>query len=222
MLGLAGGLVGRTSCDCLDLGCKDGMTLRALARAGMSATGVDVLAAPLDARAVRDGVRFLRMDAADLGLPDRSFDLVFSHNSFEHFSDPDAVLREAARVTRPGGFVYLHFGPLYNSPRGQHAFDRIGVPYCQHLFPREVMDGFLRDSDPAARLYDKLNHWPLALYRELWDRFEPWLERVVCREESDPSGLPLIERYPSCFRGKAQVFDEFLVGAIEILFRKRT
>jgi SAM-dependent methyltransferase len=47
------------------------------------------------------------VDAARLPFPDASFDVVISLAAFEHFEDPEAAIKECARVTAPGG-VGLH------------------------------------------------------------------------------------------------------------------
>lgn len=45
--------------------------------------------------------------AEDLPFPDNSFDLITSQSMFRHLADKAAALREAYRVIRPGGLVYI-------------------------------------------------------------------------------------------------------------------
>ena len=49
----------------------------------------------------------LRMDAANIGFPDASFDMLIAHHLLEHIPDDRQVLREFARVLRPGGYALL-------------------------------------------------------------------------------------------------------------------
>lgn len=44
-------------------------------------------------------------DAAQLPFADDSFDVVFCHQVVHHVADPQAVLREFRRVTKPGGLI---------------------------------------------------------------------------------------------------------------------
>lgn len=77
--------------------------------------GVDVVAgdvAPGMVRAARDraeriglGAEIRTLDAHRLDLPDASFDVVLLHLLLAVVPDPEAAIRETARVLRPGGRV---------------------------------------------------------------------------------------------------------------------
>jgi len=115
--------------DFLELGCWDGMVGAALSQAGKHVIGVDRTDAGFDGRAIDAGVQLLVMDAEHLNLPTDSVDFAYSYDAFEHFSHPDRVLDGLARVVRPGGHVWMEFGPLYMSPFGPHIYRKLPVPY---------------------------------------------------------------------------------------------
>lgn len=169
---------------------------------------------------MKEGVTFSVMDAARLEFPDGSFDCVFSFNAFEHFSDPAAVLTQAVRVLRPGGFVLLGFGPLYQAPYGLHAYRSIPIPYCQFLFTRQDLQSYCEDKGLESIDFDDVNGWRVGQYRDLWASQERVLRPVVYNEGHDLSGLALIEQYPSCFRSKTDDFESLIVTDIEALFQK--
>lgn len=92
----------------LDVGCGIGQTLIAADLAdGVFAYGIDV-----DETALRHGatlaprVRFVRASSEALPFADGSFDMVFSRAALPWMHIPSA-LREIARVTKPGGNVWL-------------------------------------------------------------------------------------------------------------------
>jgi SAM-dependent methyltransferase len=99
--------------DALDLGTAVGHTAFAVAPHVRRVVGIDLTAEMLGhARrlAAERGVanvRFVRGDVADLPFPDARFDVVTSRYSAHHYGDPGQVLREVARVLRPGGRFVL-------------------------------------------------------------------------------------------------------------------
>ena len=192
-----------------------------LSKKETAATAIDVDAEGFDPRAPASGVRCELMDAAQLDLPSDHFDLVFSFDALEHIPRPDLALAEAIRVTRPGGVIYLHFGPLYRSADGLHAYEVIGIPYLQFLFERKVVDEFTEREGLQRIDYEQCNGWPLARFQELFEASDHALERLVYRERWDARHADMIARYPHCFRNETDRFDDLMIAYIEVAFRKR-
>jgi SAM-dependent methyltransferase len=72
--------------------------------------GVDVEQAVVDHAEEaygRAGVSFVHYDGGRLPFPDGAFDLVIAFQVLEHVDDPQALLREASRVARPGAPVLV-------------------------------------------------------------------------------------------------------------------
>jgi SAM-dependent methyltransferase len=207
--------------DFLDLGMWDGMACAALQQMGKRTVGIDIRVEGIAPAAMTSGARFAAMDAGRLGFRDDSFDFVFSYNSFEHFPEPDVVLHEAIRVLRPGGYIYLNFGPLWLSARGAHQFQVISVPYCECLFTKDTLTEFAAAEGIELMGFFWMNEWPLTRYRDLWGAVSDRLDRVAYYETFNADHVDLIARYPSCFRDKTDHFDDLLVSNIEVLFRKR-
>lgn len=204
--------------DFLELGCYDGMVSAHLAEHG-AATGVDLFDGAFDTRASK--ARLLKMDAGRLAFDDASFDVVFSYDTMEHFADAGAVLDEALRVLRPGGVLYLIFGPLYASPRGLHAYRTVTVPYCHLLFDRETLDAYVADIDAKPIAWDAVNGMSVTDFRRLWGRVGARAERTLYEERVDISALDLVRRYPTCMKAATEAFDDLVVSSIEIAFRRR-
>jgi predicted dehydrogenase len=107
----------------LDLGCGTGNLARALAEAGLRVAGCDISGQML-AHAARDpgggdhgrcgGWVRLAPGWRRLPFASAAFDVVVAASVLEYVAEPAAVLRECARVLRPGGVV------LYTVPDLRH------------------------------------------------------------------------------------------------------
>lgn len=102
----------------LDLGCGTGELAAALAKAGIRAAGCDISRQMLR-RAARHpgrGVGWVQLapDWSSLPFASAAFDAVVAASVLEYVAEPAAVLRECARVVRPGGVV------LYTVPDLRH------------------------------------------------------------------------------------------------------
>jgi len=125
-----------------------------------------------------------KMDAAKMSFSDSSFDIVFSRAVFEHLENPADVLREIARVIRPGGVFYclLH---LYSSYSGCHdtriLAGNIGaLPLWAHLRPahrQKVIENTY------------LNRLRLREWRYLLNNALPGVQVEALMDDSDPNHL---------------------------------
>jgi SAM-dependent methyltransferase len=85
----------------LDLGCGEGRVGAELERRGHRVIGVD--SSPAMVALARERHEALVGDACALPFGDGSFDLVVAYMSVMNLDDPEAGIREAARVLEPGG-----------------------------------------------------------------------------------------------------------------------
>jgi SAM-dependent methyltransferase len=90
----------------LDVGCGAGLALRLAADRGADVTGLDAAPGMLEyARRRVPGAQLVQGEIQSLPFPDAAFDAVTGFNSFQYAADPIAALREAKRVTAPGGRI---------------------------------------------------------------------------------------------------------------------
>jgi SAM-dependent methyltransferase len=182
----------------LDVACGTGSHTAEFAKQGWTVTGVDISEDQL--RLARDrGIDVVQADASDLPFDDAGFDAVVSmwlHTDADGF---DSILRQIARVLRPGGpFVYVGAHPCFVGPHAYFPYAR-GVP---ELHPGYRNMGWYTDAPGISPhgLRAKIGgaaHLPLGLFVQIFldagfaiERFEeledeereyPYMLALACR-----------------------------------------
>jgi ubiquinone/menaquinone biosynthesis C-methylase UbiE len=123
-------------------------------------------------------VKFLEMSADRMTFPDASFDMVLADNVFEHFTEPEAVMKEAFRVLRPGGGMLIPVFSSILSKYGLHLKHGLKMPWANVFFSERTIIRAMRrlaDADPNLfELYPGLANSPqrvrdLRRYKDLND-----------------------------------------------------
>jgi SAM-dependent methyltransferase len=146
----------------LDLGCGTGELACRLAADGLQVTGCDISPNMLSRAAAGDGAgchAWVRLapDWRRLPFQPATFDLVVVSSVLEYVLEPGTVLRECARVLRPGGVV-LYTVPDLRHPVRWAEWAARHLPWPGHRTPGGRYRAYLRTSRQRHR-----HRWWLAV-----------------------------------------------------------
>jgi ubiquinone/menaquinone biosynthesis C-methylase UbiE len=135
----------------LDLGCGPGDGAARLTKKRAIAIGLDYSQGMLDTAKKEAGLkgRLTRGDAGRLPFRDGAFDKLVCTNSFHHYPNHVASLKEMRRVLKPGGLLVLV------DPRQDNLFGRLAIEFVEErvfglkevrIFPIAKWHGLLKDA----------------------------------------------------------------------------
>ena len=154
-----------------DFGCGVGEEAIEMAQRGAARViGIDILEHSLQAarRAAQDAGVAERCQFATRS--DEPVDCVVSLDGFEHFNDPEEVLRTMSLMIRPSGRVLLAFGPTWLHPLGGHLFSVF--PWAHLIFTEKALIRWRSRLKPDgatrfAEVEGGLNQMTIRRFRQL-------------------------------------------------------
>lgn len=101
----------------LDIGCGSGQLVKHFRKKGFMAIGLEPASPALRLAAKNKSHPFIQGSAAKLPLKSNSIDIITNISVIEHLTDQqvDLFLREACRILKPGGIIFL-VTPNFGSP----------------------------------------------------------------------------------------------------------
>jgi ubiquinone/menaquinone biosynthesis C-methylase UbiE len=109
----------------------------------------------------------VEMSASELRFPSNYFDVVYSHNVFEHIHDLSGAWNEVVRVLKPGGRIFVHFAPIWTHSFGHHCYEETeqqvqsAIPPYGHLYlSRQELEQLLKQS---TRVFSQ-SRWNMRQY----------------------------------------------------------
>ncbi|MFY0476699.1 class I SAM-dependent methyltransferase [Achromobacter marplatensis] len=133
----------------LEIGCGEGRVSREARALGYRVTASDAVAAMVDAaRAADSADHYDVAPAQSLPYADGEFDLVIAYNVLMDVDDVPAALREARRVLKPGGTLFISIVHPFRD-RGRFAGPEADAPFVvdgtyygrEHFDGKETRDG---------------------------------------------------------------------------------
>ncbi|MGC9162612.1 MAG: bifunctional 2-polyprenyl-6-hydroxyphenol methylase/3-demethylubiquinol 3-O-methyltransferase UbiG [Thiomonas sp.] len=139
----------------LDIGCGGGILSESMAAAGAHVTGIDLAEPALQVARLHALDAHLDIDYRLISaerLAEQSpgaFDLITCMEMLEHVPDPASIIRSAARLLRPDGWLFI--STINRTPKAYLAAI-LGAEYILRLLPKGTHDyaKFLQPSEVSA------------------------------------------------------------------------
>lgn len=136
----------------LDVGCGGGILTESMARAGATATGIDMGKAPLSIARLHAMEEELEIEYIQTTVEAHSseqaagYDVLTCMEMLEHVPDPASIIKACAQLVKPGGSLYFS---TINRNAKAYLLAIVGAEYLAKMLPKGTHDysKFIRPSE---------------------------------------------------------------------------
>ncbi|WP_165184074.1 class I SAM-dependent methyltransferase [Caulobacter soli] len=178
----------------VDLGCGPGNLFALIGGRPKALIGVDIATGSLE-RAEKLGYTTIEADAQDTPLASDMADIVAINGTLHHCDDMAAVLREAARLVRPGGLIVVDHDPQ------RSAWNFRGLALWLWKLRLPLYKALDRG---GHRAWDDEQRWALAT--ELHHKPGDGVSEELFRQTLEPLGFQ-VDVYPHNNKVGGEVFE---------------
>ena len=174
----------------LEIGCGYGAFCETLAESGAKVDAVEIDKKKADWANnhfdKNENIKIRIVTDEILPYKNNSFDSVILFDVIEHVNKPEITIKEAHRVLKKNGILYVEFTPYY-SPAGHHLYDFAKWPI--HILPEETIKkyvyskkirGFLT-SDDFWQQFKSLNKLKISDFQSMVKKFKTIDERYIVK-----------------------------------------
>lgn len=197
-----------------DVGCGYGEKVKIAYELGLKRTvGIDICNRWNNDELYDERIEFICTDISQ-NMVEEKFDLVTSFCAFEHFENPVKMFESMRKMVKPGGYLYIEFGPIWNSAYGHHCYDSIAFPYYHLLFSDKVIDTYKRLHEIKDEQY--YNKWSAYDYMYMFLKCNEFVLKnfEVLYNFTD---YYFVESFPFLF--EKFKLDDLYVSGFELLYK---
>ncbi len=178
----------------LDVGCAFGYFLEAASSRGWRTLGVEISAYAAEAARNRAGGIVHTGALESAALEASTVDVVVMWDALEHTLDPSATLREARRILRPGGYLFMTLPNAGSAPArvmGSHWYGFKSASEHNYFFSPDTI-GRMLEKTGFSLAEIRRGEWPcsakflaskIAPYSRPVSRLADWLLRLAGAED---------------------------------------
>lgn len=142
-------MVGRAMQSLIDFGCGDGVQLHTIQLTDIGKSirlyGIDLSEEAIEVTKKKIPSANIQIASTyESGFPSNNFDISLSSDVIEHVLDPEKMINEMIRVTKPGGFILIATPIRYTEKP-------IDTMHVQEFFPEEFSRIFRKRKDVVIR-----------------------------------------------------------------------